>query len=361
MLGISIYPDKTNYKDNKAYIDLCAKYGYNQLFTCLLSVDKPKEEIKAEYLQMITYAKKRGFEVTLDVSPRVFDQLNISYSDLSFFKELNADAIRLDESYNGKTEAQMTYNPQNLKIEINMSQDTPYIDNILAYYPRKDKLIGCHNFYPSTYAGLTLEFFKACTERYKRAGIRTKAFVTSPSSNIGPWPVMEGLPSLEMHRYLPIDVQAKHLYALGIDDILISNQFASEEEIAKLAAIDRYIQSFTLITNNNSAIENTILFNEEHFYRGDVSPNLIRSTQSRVKYKQENFPKRKTSDILHKGTVIIGNNDYGQYKGEVQVILDEVKDENLARNIVGYIPEEEHILLDLLQPWQRFTFTEEMK
>ncbi len=120
MLGISIYPDKTSLEENKAYIDKCSQLGYNQLFTCLLSVSKPKSEIKMEYREIITYAQQKGFEVTLDVSPRVFNQLKIDYSDLRFFKELNADAIRLDESYNGKVEAQMTYNVQGLKIEINM-------------------------------------------------------------------------------------------------------------------------------------------------------------------------------------------------------------------------------------------------
>jgi hypothetical protein len=45
--------------------------------------------------------------------------------------------------------------------------------------------------------------------------------------NIGPWKVMEGLPTLEDHRDLPIEVQAKHLLMTGlIDDIIISNAYA---------------------------------------------------------------------------------------------------------------------------------------
>ena len=41
-----------------------------------------------------------------------------------------------------------------------------------------------------------------------------------------------------MHRDLPIEVQAKHLFATGlIDDVIIANAFATEEELRTLAAV----------------------------------------------------------------------------------------------------------------------------
>lgn len=42
-------------------------------------------------------------------------------------------------------------------------------------------------------------------------------------------------------------------------------------------------------------LEKKIVLEEFHFYRGDVSDYLIRSTQSRVKYKKKNSSLR----ILH--------------------------------------------------------------
>ncbi|NJB08767.1 DUF871 domain-containing protein, partial [Clostridioides difficile] len=81
------------------------------------------------------YAKFKGFEVILDVNPRVFGELEISYKDLNFFKKTKADGIRLDMGFTGSEEALMTFNPQNLKIEINMSNNTNYIDTIMDYQP----------------------------------------------------------------------------------------------------------------------------------------------------------------------------------------------------------------------------------
>ncbi len=50
----------------------------------------------------------------MDVAPYVFERLGISYDDLSFFSEIDADGIRLDEGFDGHKEALMTYNPNHL-------------------------------------------------------------------------------------------------------------------------------------------------------------------------------------------------------------------------------------------------------
>ena len=46
---------------------------------------------------------------------------------------------------------------------------------------------------------------------------------------------------LKMHRHLPLELQARHLFATGlIDTVIIGNAYASEEELKQLAAVDRY-------------------------------------------------------------------------------------------------------------------------
>ena len=96
-LGISVYPNHSSVEEIKAYMDLAAKYNFTRVFTCLLSVeDEEKDQIIKEFSETIFYAKSLGMEVIADVSPKVFGQLDISYKDLSFFKEIGADGIRLD-------------------------------------------------------------------------------------------------------------------------------------------------------------------------------------------------------------------------------------------------------------------------
>lgn len=130
-LGISIYPEKTTSKEIYDYIDKAAENGFTRIFSCLLSVKDTKENIIKKFKSINEYAKFKGFEVILDVNPRVFGELEISYKDLTFFKKMKADGIRLDMGFTGSEEALMTFNPQNLKIEVNMSNNTNYIDTIM--------------------------------------------------------------------------------------------------------------------------------------------------------------------------------------------------------------------------------------
>lgn len=127
-LGISIYPEKSDKETILNYIDKTSKAGFSRIFSCLLSVEKSKEEIINDFKEINTYAKSKGFEIIVDVSPRVFNQLGISYQDLTFFKDIGADGLRLDMGFTGNEEAIMTFNPYDLKIEINMSNDVHTID-----------------------------------------------------------------------------------------------------------------------------------------------------------------------------------------------------------------------------------------
>lgn len=356
-LGISIYPNHSIVEEDKNYIQLAKQYGFKKIFTCLLSVEGNKEQILANFKETIHYAKQLDMEVICDINPRIFDELGISYNDLSFFKNLEVDGIRLDLGFTGNEESLMTYNPYDLSIEINMSNSTKYLENILSYQPNRNKLIGCHNFYPHRYSGLSYNFFIECSEKFKNNGLRTAAFVSSNSATFGPWPIIEGLPTLEMHRNLPIDVQAKHLFATDlIDDVIISNAYASVEELILLSTINKEKITFNVeVVDEASELEKTIIFDEPHFYRGDISDYMIRSTQSRVKYRGESFSPHNTRDIK-RGDIIIENELYKQYAGELQIALKDMENSGKT-NVVGRIREEEIFLIDYLKPWEKFAFS----
>lgn len=357
-LGISIYPDKADKQQIINYIDQAHKAGFSRIFSCLLSVEDTKEAIKAKFLEINTFAKERGFEVIVDVSPRVFKELGITYKDLSFFSEIGADGFRLDEGFTGNEESLMTFNPENLKVEINMSNDTAYIDTIMTYQPNKRNLIACHNFYPHRYCGLDFDYFMACTERFNKHGLRTAAFVTSQvEGSFGPWPTTEGLPTLEMHRNLPIEVQFKHFIALGnIDDIIISNCYPSQEEMDRIAKLNHDLVVFDVnVVDHLPEVEGKILFEELHFNRGDKNPNTIRSTQSRVKFKGHKFELFNTPEIIRRGDIVIESSLYGHYAGEVQIAKQDMVNSGKS-NVVGRIREEEIFILDYIKPWQKFRF-----
>ncbi|MCF0258446.1 MAG: DUF871 domain-containing protein [Erysipelotrichaceae bacterium] len=356
-LGISIYPEHSTLEKDLAYIDLAGKYGFKRVFSCLLSVDKPKEEIKKEFAAIMYKAHEYGMEVIFDVSPAVFDKLGISTDDLSFFEDIQADGIRLDEAFDGMKEAAMTYNPQNLIIEMNASAPNKALDNICSYHPKMSKLQTCHNFYPQRYTGLSYDLFKKLSARIQKLGLPVAAFVSSQQPDTyGPWPVNEGLSTLEIHRDLPAETAARHLFATGlVDDVLVANCYASEEELAALAALDPDVLTFRIeLEKELTDVEEAILYDYSHVVRGDFSDYMARSTMPRITYASSSIPAANTHD-LKRGDVVILNDGYDRYKGELHIVLKDMPNDG-RKNVIGHLPKADHLLLEFIEPHIPFKF-----
>lgn len=357
-LGISIYPFHSKMEDNKSYIDLASKYGFTRCFMCLLSVDRPKDEIINEFSTIINYAKDKGIKTTLDISPAVFKYLDIDYKNLDFFHKLGAWAVRLDLGFSGNEESLMTYNEYDLKIELNMSNDSHYLDNIMNYYPNTDNLIGCYNFYPHTYTGLDRQLFKNSMNRFKKYSISSSAFVNAKEASFGPWPVSDGICTLEEHRDMPIDIQAMELFELGVDCVFIANCYANEDTFKTLSKLDkRLITLKAELVNSIPKEEKSIVLDMLHQNRLDASADVIRCSDTRAKYKGHDFKIFNAVSGIKRGDILIDSSEYGSYTGEMQIALKNVK--NTGRtNVVGRIKDEYLFLLDYISPAKRFKITE---
>ncbi|MGX7417693.1 DUF871 domain-containing protein [Carnobacterium gallinarum] len=354
-LGISIYPERSTFEEDQAYLDLAHKYGYKRVFTSLLEIDGDADKVLGSFNKVVAYANSLGMEVMVDINPGLFTQLNISYDDLSFFHKMGAYGIRLDIGFTGQEEARMTRNPYGIKIEVNMSSGTKYIESIMAYSPNRENLLGSHNFYPHRYSGLEYNHFVYCSNQYRNHNLNTAAFVNSHAATFGPWPMQDGLCSLEDHRDLEIATQVKHFVLTDlIDDIIIGNAYASEEELKAMAeAFNADYPSVKVdLSETISDVERKVVLDELHSYRGDRSAYILRSTMTRIKYKNEAFPPHDTTDMT-RGDLLIDNVDFGQYKGEMQIALKDMK--NIGRvNVVGRVSEDELFLLEFLKPWSNF-------
>lgn len=87
-LGISIYPEKSSENKIKNYLKEMATIGCSRIFSCLLSAEESKDKIIEKYKAINEHAQSLGYEVIVDVSPKVFDKLNIGYDDLAFSMRL---------------------------------------------------------------------------------------------------------------------------------------------------------------------------------------------------------------------------------------------------------------------------------
>lgn len=355
-LGISVYPQHSSLQDMQRYIQLAHDNGFDRIFTCLMSLNNKEEKQKLQTINK--FAKELGFDISADIAPSVFQELGLTYKDMGYLKEhYYLAALRLDMGFSGQEEAFMSLDVCDLKVELNISNGTKYVENILSYQPNKNNIIGCHNFYPRAYTGLSRKHFLATSEIYKSNHIRTAAMISSQQAKFGPWEeTLHGLPTLEEHRHLPITVQAKDLWNTGlIDDLIIGNMYASDEELKALGRLNRYKLELKIEpVAELSHLEGEILFNEPHFNRGDVSDYVIRSTQSRVKYKDGDFQPHNVQTLMP-GDVTIDNNYDVRYKGELQVVLKEMPNSG-STSVVAKVVEEERFLLQQIQPWQSFSF-----
>ena len=355
-LGISVYPEHTTKEKAYAYMRLAGSLGFKRVFTCFLSVTESREDTIRNFREFTDVAHEAGLTVSADTNPEVFEKMGATPYDLSVFKEIGLDIIRLDGHFGEVEDIAITHNKEGIRIEYNAS-GTIAVENMIACGADAENMCFCSNFFPQRHTGMGLDRYIELTSRYKKAGMRIASFVTSQEKNtFGPWPVYDGLPTLEMHRDLPIDLQLRHLNAINLcQDIMVGNCFASEEELRSLAGTDLTKINMRFIPEEGiTETEKEIVFWDKHAHRDDCNDMIIRSTWPRVEFKGKSIPCRPRAEkTVHRGDVLIVNDNLEHYRGELWIVLKDIEVSD-QYNIAGRLPVEEQILLDWIKP--RFTF-----
>ena len=357
-LGISVYPEHSTPERDRAYIELAAKYGFSRIFTCLLSVEKGADETIEEFGSFISFAHDHGFVVAVDTNEAVFERLGATPFDISPFAKMGVDIIRLDSHFGDRGDMMLTRNPYGIAIEFNASHSHP-LANLIERGADARNMVACHNFYPEPYTGLSEEYLVRYSAIYKGLGMPLAAFVSSQQPDtFGPWPVFAGLPTCEDDRHRPIDLQVRHLLAGGqVDDFIVGNCFASEEELAAMAAVDlTRVRMRIDLEEGISEAEREIVFEFEHAARHDPSPYMIRSSWSRSSFRERSIaPRVLDAPTFKRGDVLVVNDNMVHYRGEIQVALKDIPNDGV-RNLVGRVPSEELFLLDYIKPEHPFGF-----
>ena len=360
-LGISVYPDKSPKEEVYAYMEKAAKLGFKRIFTCFLSIPEDKREsYLVEFKEFMTKAHELGFEVAADTNPEVFKLIGATPDNLKPFVDLGLDIIRMDGNFGTQGDIQLTRNQDNIKIEFNASMDSG-VELLIKNGGNREQIIMCHNFFPERYTGLDFDLFQEYNRYWKELNLHTAAFVSSNNENtIGPWQVFCGLPTVEIMRGLPIDLQARLMLAAGnVDDILIGNYPATDEELEALSkinfqAIEMRVDEVPEITAN----EQMIMYEfGPHWDRYDHSSFMLRSSMPRVKFKEKasvqdfglssnqtvvdkNIPHHDCDKkVFTRGDVLIVNDNLAHYRGELEIVLTEIPNDG-ERNLVATIKEE---------------------
>ena len=350
-LGISLYPEHSTPEKDLAYMKLAAKYGFSRIFTCLLSASHDAEVIKKEFGAFIKNAHDLGFEVAADTNPQVFEALGASPEKLDIFHELGLDIIRLDGHFDERQDVLITRNPYGIKIEFNGSSDAD-LERLIRHGADRRNMIICHNFYPERYSGLSQKVFDRFNEKWSRLGMTTAAFVSSrEKETFGPWQVFQGLPTLEADRTLPIDAQVRHMVACEvIDDILIGNAYASEEELKAMASVKLTNTTVKMIPEEGMGeSEKKAVYEYVHTGRTDASEYYIRSSFPRIDFRETPIPARACKKpVFTRGDVLVVNDNLAHYRGEVEIVLTEIENDG-QRNLAGHIADTDLRILDEME------------
>ena len=376
-LGISVYPDKSPKEEVYAYMEKAAKLGFKRIFTCFLSIPEDKREsYLVEFKEFMTKAHELGFEVAADTNPEVFKLIGATPDNLKPFVDLGLDIIRMDGNFGTQGDIQLTRNQDNIRIEFNASMDSG-VELLIKNGGNREQIIMCHNFFPERYTGLDFDLFMEYNRYWKELNLHTAAFVSSNNEHtIGPWQVFCGLPTVEIMRGLPIDLQARYMLATGdVDDILIGNYPATDEELEALAKVN--LQAIEIRVDEAEGIsqnEKEIMYDfAPHWDRYDHSSFMLRSSSPRVWFKEkksvqdgdmgkdsqmnvesQSIPYRDPGKkVFTRGDVLIVNDNLAHYRGELEIVLTEIPNDG-ERNLVATVKPEELMLLDFIKPGHHF-------
>ena len=383
-LGVSLYPEQEKRQEIEEYLALAKKYGFTKIFTSMFSVEGSVDEVLKYFKDLCDIAHSFDMQVYGDCNARFFMQVGATADDLSFFKKMGLDVLRLDLMFNDERDVKIVNNKEGLGVQLNASL-VDSVKHIIEIGGNKERIIGSYNFYPLRNTGADDEDIIATNSFFKKEGMKTQIFITSTRKGThGPWPISDGLPTIEMDRDLPIGLQVRHNLALGSDELIIGNAFASEEELKEVADTMKQIYVYAEdrpfyfpgirdqipigdieriplkidLDEGVSDVEKSLLFEFNKHNVSEYIHTIIRSRWGRFDFKPVPIPVRNCDkEYFENGDVLILNDSVPRYKGEVHIARKKIRNDG-SMNYAGRIKEEEMFLLDLLKCGMNFGFIE---
>lgn len=354
--GISVYPGLDNtHEENIQLIKSAADKGCRRLFTSFHLPETNNTTFKAEIFSLVSLARELNFEIISDVSRETCNLLGISDLSPDAFRDIGISTLRLDDGWNSMEIASFSNNQHGLKIQLNASTITKQIlDELTAAGAKFANIDSLHNFYPRPETGLTEKTLQRITALLHEYGIKTGAFVSSQNRRRSPFKA--GLPTLEMHRDLNVSLASRHLAAIGLDSIIISDSLPSESELAALTGTtsDCLTLHATMLTNNKKLQQ----FLQETTFtaRLDEARDVIRAQESRSLLKKQSITVTPENTVSRDfGSVTIDNNAYARYMGELQIPKINLPADDRV-NVVAKIDKDNLFLSNFITPGKRFQF-----
>ena len=350
--GISLYPGLDNtLEENLQLLSVAAACGIRRVFTSLHIPETNTDVLKRELAEILAAARKYDMEIISDISPRTLSMLDMPEFDLAAFQKLGIATLRLDYGYTAGQIAELSHNDLGISLQLNASTITEKIlADLQAAGTDFSHVDALHNFYPRRGTGISEDILRRKTKMLHQAGIKVGAFVPSQGKQRGP--LFEGLPTMETHRLWHTDRAARHMAALGIDSVFLSDSLPLPDELQIVGQLpgDEVVLRAQLFTDD--AVQQELL---RHTFtaREDEARDAIRAQESRGLLKDTVEPENNKE--RRRGAITIDNKEYLRYMGELEIIKKSQPADKRV-NVVGRVSECELFMLKYITPGRKFSF-----
>lgn len=333
MLGISVY-----FQDlNEEYLRKAAECQAKYIMTSLQIPEEDYSDLDKKLPAFFQLIDELGMELIPDISEETFHKLGLELGDFKSLKEKGFKRIRLDYGFDDIETLKKLLEDFDLVVNASivneeLLQDLQNADIDISH------IWAMHNFYPRKDTGLARNEMIDKNKLLHRYGMRVQAFVCG--DDLKRFPLYEGLPTLEEHRYIhPLVATIDLIKHCEVDDVLVGD---SQAEITTLQAMSSYIYQKTLLLPVYLNEQYHYLYNQVLHCRKEHSANVVRITTPRV---SGILPRH--NQYRRKGSITIDNELMGRYCGELQLMKKDMPLDARC-NVIGFIhPDYVDVLNDL--------------
>ena len=339
MKGISVFPGLDySVSENIEYIERAFRNGVEYVFTSVHIPEADRIRVREEFEIILKEVEKRSMKVIVDISKRFFDEFR--------WENYKINALRLDFGFddNEITELSHKYN-----IQLNASTvSEEWMERLVKSGLNIENLSVCHNYYPRNNTGISLEFLTERNDFFRKAGLKTMAFV--PGSEFRRGPLYEGLPTVEAHRNVHILTSAQALLYAGTDVILIGDSMAGAKELEAFGKAEKGKWILPVLFFEEAKERYGDFLFQEHIHRSDAAEDVIRSEKIYSNKDVEVF----NTGLRASGAVTMDNKHYGRYAGSLQIVKKNLTSDHRV-NILGFVCDN-GLLTEKIKPGEKFTF-----
>ena len=339
MKGVSIFPGLDHsVKENVDYMERAFKNGMKYIFTSVHIPESDRKRVKEEFGILLEEAEKRNMKVIVDVSKGFFDEFR--------WDDYRIHALRLDFGFDDSEIVRLS---REYVVQVNASTVTEdWMERLVKSGLNINNLTVCHNYYPRSNTGISLELLAERNKFFKKAGLKVMAFV--PGGEFRRGPLYEGLPTVEAHRNVHILAGVQELLYAGTDVVLIGDSMASEKELEALGKIEngRWLLPVLLFGAAKEKYGNFLI--QEHIQRTDIAEDALRSEKIYNDGDIEVF----NTGTRPAGTLTIDNKHYGRYAGSLQIAKKELPPDHRV-NVLGFVYDG-GLLIKKIKAGEKFTF-----